>query len=72
MVITVESIDPCEHTNLPKMQAVVNFYDETAEFHPSAKVRVFIEKRDVPMSVLKQEAIQNAKDFLKLVLSDHS
>lgn len=72
MEIKVKSIDPYDQLDHPKMRAVVSFYDETAEFHNSAEVKVFIEKRDVPMSVLKQESIRNAKDFLKLVLSDHS
>jgi hypothetical protein len=72
MEITVKSIKPCDNHNLPKMEAVVNFYDEKAEFHNFATVEVFIDKRDANLSELKEDAIQTAIDFLKAAIESRA
>jgi len=75
MQIIVHSIKPCDHPDIPKftkMEAVVNFYDDQSEYHNSATVEIFIEKRDILLSELKKDAIQAAIDFLKLAISSHS
>ncbi len=74
MEITVRTIRPCDYSHnpdFPMMEAVVVFYDEKAEYHQSAEVLLFIEKKDYPLSQLKEVAIQKARDFLKLALSSH-
>jgi hypothetical protein len=72
MQITVRSIKPCDDNNLPKMRAVVDFYDDEAEFHNSAEVEVFVDKRDATLSELKEEAILIAIDFLKSAIAVRS
>jgi hypothetical protein len=69
MQITLRSINPYDGLDAPKMIAVVNFYDETAQFHNSATVEVFLDKRDASLSELKVDAIQKAINFLKLAVS---
>ena len=73
MQITVKSIKPCDYCeeSFPKMEVEVMFYDESAEYHNSASIHVFIEKRDALLSDLKEEAIQTAIDFLKAALESH-
>ncbi|MDD2541708.1 MAG: hypothetical protein PHH28_11785 [Desulfuromonadaceae bacterium] len=69
MQITVKTIKPCDYdTPFPKMEAEVMFYDETAEYHNSASIHVFIDKRDALLSDLKEESIQTAIGFLKAAL----
>ena len=75
MQISVTSIKPCDHhfnPDFPKMEAVINFYDDKTEYHDSAEINVFIDKRDYTISELKKEAIQKAYDFLKIALSSQS
>lgn len=72
MKITVKSIKPCDNHDLTKMEAVVEFYDENVEYYNFAIVNVFIEKRDALLSELKNDAIRNARDFLKLAISSHA
>ena len=73
MQITVKSIEPeLENSKFPKMYANVSIYDEKSEFHNSAEVHVFINKRDVPISELAKDATLEAIAFLKIALSSHS
>ena len=75
MQISVESIKPCDyhdHPDFPKLEANVSFYDDQAKFHNSARVTVFIEKRDALLSELKEDSIRAAIDFLKIAQSSHS
>jgi hypothetical protein len=73
MQVTVKSIKPCDYdVPFPKMEAVVSFYDETAECHNLATVDVFIDKRDATLSELKEDAIQTAIDFLKAALESRT
>ncbi|HBG05457.1 MAG: hypothetical protein A2075_18210 [Geobacteraceae bacterium GWC2_58_44] len=65
MEITVKSILPCDHCDLPKMGAIVHFFDDHGEYHNSATAEVFIDRRDAPLSELKAEAIRAAVAFLK-------
>ena len=70
MEIRLHSINPYDGPDMPpKMIAEVGFYDEKAEYHNSATVTVFLDKRDASISELRAEAIQKAIDFVKLVIS---
>ena len=71
MEITVKSILPCDHCDLPKMGAIVHFFNEQGEYHDSASVEVFIDRRDATLSELKAEAIRAAVDFLKAAVADY-
>ncbi len=76
MEITVSKIIPYDGGEyFPKIVAEVIFYEDEkeAQYHRSASVTVYVDKReDIPYSQLKSEAIQAAKDFLKLALSGRS
>ena len=72
MQISVRSIKPCdyhENPDFPKMEVVIDIYDDAAEFHNSAEVIVFIDKQDAHISELKGKAILTAIDFLKTAIS---
>lgn len=65
MVTTVDKIVPHEET---EMEVHVNFRDETHRPPSEAKVIVFIEKGDHPLSEVKSLAIQKAVDFLSQII----
>src|SRR6185369_12811764 len=64
MEITVRSILPCDHTDLPKIGAIVHFADDRGDYQNSATVEVFIDKQDLTLSGLKSEAVRAAVAFL--------
>jgi hypothetical protein len=72
MRITVRSIKPCDDHDFPKMEAVIDIWEGKEEYNNSAVIEVFINKRDAPLSELKDEAIQTAIDFLKSAISSRS
>lgn len=73
MQITLTSISPqLEDSEFPKMYANIQIYDEKSEFHNSAEIHVFIDKKDIPISELSKIAVQEAIDFLKIAISSHS
>ena len=72
MEITVESIGGMDIQTNDKMDAIVLFYNETETYGFSAKVTVWLPKRDALISEIKKEAIQAAIDFLKEAQAAHS
>jgi hypothetical protein len=71
MEITVKSILPCDHCDIPVMGAIVHFFEDQGEYHNSATVEVFIDRRDLTLSELKAEAIRAAVAFLKDATADY-
>ena len=75
MEITVKSIDPdgsalFQEKGQVKMRAVVHFDDGADEYSTTAWVEVWLDKRDAPLSELKNEAIALAKAFLSSAIND--
>jgi len=75
MQISVTGIKPCDYDHNPdfsKMEVQISIYDEKAEFHNSANITVFIDKRDANLSELKKDGIKTAIDFLQQALSSET
>ena len=75
MQITVRSIDPCDYHDdpeFPKVKAVVDFHDDKPEYNNLATVNVFLDKREIHLSELMNDAVQEAVAFLSLAISSHS
>ena len=66
MKITVNKIVPHEELG---MEVHVNFRDEAQHPHQSAEVIVFVEKLNHPLSEVKSQAIEKARDFLSQMVS---
>jgi hypothetical protein len=52
-----------------RIEVDVTFSEEPGPPYHSARVTVFVENRDCPLSELKVEAIQKAKAFLSQIVS---
>ena len=63
MEITVHKILP--HDDM-EIDVTINFFDETKSPHNSARVTVFIERKDYSLSELKEESSADGKGILSL------
>jgi len=72
MEICIDKIDPFEKSDMPMMVVNVHFLDEVSEYHQSAMVTVFLEKKDYSLSELRDAAIRKAHTFLHSALNDRS
>jgi hypothetical protein len=71
MKITVPKIRTNEEEDFPFIEALVYFWDDEASPHFGAEVTVFLDKADITISELKNQAIRKALDFLRRIAAAH-